>query len=175
MNPTFDQLDRRITGWMAAHGILLMRIALGLVFLWFGAIKLVPGLSPAEGLAGRTIELLTFAVVPARVALVVLAVWECAIGVGLLTGRWLRATLLLLFLQMLGTLTPLVLFPGETFVRFPWAPTLEGQYIIKNAVLIAGAVVVGATVRGGVLSPDPRPSPQAAPIERSDYRPSPLA
>ncbi len=165
INPTFDRLDRRITGLMAAYGILLLRIALGLVFLWFGTLKLAPGLSPAEGLAGRTIELLTFGAVPARVALVVLAIWECAIGVGLLTGRWLRATLLLLFLQMLGTLTPLVLFPAETFARFPWAPTLEGQYIIKNAVLIAGAVVVGATVRGGVLSPDPRPSPKPAPTE----------
>jgi hypothetical protein len=52
---------------------------------------------------------------------------------------------------MLGTLTPLVLFPGETFTRFPFAPTLEGQYIIKNVVLISAAIVVGATVRGGRL------------------------
>lgn len=72
-----------------------------------------------------------------------------------MTGLALRATLLLLFAQMLGTLTPLVLFPAETFSRFPLAPTLEGQYIIKNAVLVAGAIVVGATVRGGELSPDP--------------------
>ena len=64
-------------------------------------------------------------------------------------------TLLLLFIQMLGTLTPLLLFPDETFTRFPYAPSLEGQYIIKNAVLIAGAIVIGATVRGGVLRPEP--------------------
>ena len=84
-----------------------------------------------------------------------LAIWECVIGLGLLTGVALRAILLLLFVQMLGTLTPLVIFPAETFLRFPYAPTLEGQYIIKNAVLIAGAIVVGATVRGGRIDPEP--------------------
>ena len=151
----FDRLDASITGLMARYGIVLLRMALGLVFLWFGAIKLIPGMSPAESLAGRTIEVLSLGALPGAVALPILAVWECAIGIGLLTGLALRATLLLLFAQMLGTLTPLVLFPTETFWRFPLAPTLEGQYIIKNAVLVAGAIVVGATVRGGELSPDP--------------------
>ena len=152
----FDRVDRRITGWMAAHGVLFMRLSLGLVFLWFGALKFVPGLSPAESLAGRTIEALTMGAIPAGIALPILAAWECAIGIGLLTGILLRATLLLLFLQMLGTLTPLVMFPAETFSQFPIAPNLEGQYIIKNAVLIAGAIVVGATVRGGRIVPEPR-------------------
>lgn len=151
----FERLDQRLTSAMARYGVLLLRIALGLVFLWFGALKLVPGLSPAESLAGRTIEVLTMGHVPAGVALPVLALWECAIGVGLLTGVAMRVTLLLLFTQMLGTLTPLVLFPAETFARFPYAPTLEGQYIIKNAVLLAGAIVVGATVRGGRLTAEP--------------------
>ena len=67
----------------------------------------------------------------------------------------MRATLLLLILQMLGTVTPLALFPAETFTRFPYAPTLEGQYIIKNVVLVSAAVVLGATVRGGDLVADP--------------------
>jgi uncharacterized membrane protein YphA (DoxX/SURF4 family) len=151
----FDAADRRITTWMADHGLLLLRMALGIVFLWFGALKLVPGLSPAQDLAGRTIEALTFGLVPAEVALPVLAIWEVAIGVGLLVGRWMRVTLLLLFVQMLGTVTPLVLFPTETWTRFPIAPTLEGQYIIKNVVLVAAAIVIGATVRGGELTAEP--------------------
>jgi uncharacterized membrane protein YphA (DoxX/SURF4 family) len=151
----FDRVDRRITELMAQSGVPLLRIALGIVFLWFGALKLVPGLSPAESLAARTIEVLTFGVVPPSVAVPALAIWECVIGLGLLTGLAMRATLFLLFVQMLGTLTPLVIFPGETFLRFPYAPTLEGQYIIKNAVLIAGAIVVGSTVRGGGLVPEP--------------------
>ena len=118
-----DRLDRRITRAMAAHGLTALRIALGIVFLWFGALKLVPGLSPAEDLAGRTIEALTAGLVPRAVALPVLALWEVGIGLGLLVGRWMRVTLLLLFAQMLGTVTPLILFPGETWIRFPIAPT----------------------------------------------------
>ena len=80
---------------------------------------------------------------------------ELAIGLGLLVDRFLRATLFLLAVQMLGTLTPLFLFPSETWTHFPFAPTLEGQYIIKNVVLIAGAMVVGSTVRGGRIVPEP--------------------
>jgi ABC-type uncharacterized transport system permease subunit len=72
-----------------------------------------------------------------------------------LTGVALRATLLLLFAQMFGTLLPLVIFPAETFVIFPFVPTLEGQYIIKNVVLISAAIIVGATVRGGRLVAQP--------------------
>ena len=147
----FDSLDGRITAWMARHGVTLTRLALGLVFLWFGAIKFVPGWSPAADLAVRTIDRLTFGMVGPETSLPVLAVWESAIGIGLLTGKFLRATLLLLFVQMLGTLTPLVIFPSETFVAFPYAPTLEGQYIVKNLVLVTAGIVVGATVRGGQL------------------------
>ncbi|HEX2626197.1 MAG TPA: hypothetical protein VHL56_04775, partial [Candidatus Limnocylindrales bacterium] len=73
-------------------------------------------------------------------------------------GKFLRATLALLALQMLGTFLPLVLFPQETFSVFPIAPTLEGQYIIKNVVLVGAAMVVGATVRGGRIEPEPRPA-----------------
>lgn len=151
----FDRIDRWITELMARSGVPLLRIALGIVFLWFGALKLIPGLSPAESLAARTVEVLTFGIVAPSVAVPALAIWECAIGLGLLTGIALRLTLFLLFVQMLGTLTPLVIFPAETFLNFPYAPTLEGQYIIKNAVLIAGAIVVGSTVRGGGLVPEP--------------------
>jgi uncharacterized membrane protein YkgB len=151
----FDTIDRRITAAMAAHGLTALRIALAIVFLWFGGLKLIPGLSPAEDLAGRTIERLTFGLVPTSVALPFLAIWEVAIGVGLLLGRWMRLTLLLLFVQMLGTVTPLLLFPAETWVRFPLVPTLEGQYIIKNVVLVSAAIVLGATVRGGELSAEP--------------------
>lgn len=147
----FDILDARITSWMARYGLLLLRISLGVVFLWFGALKFFPGLSPAHDLASRTIEALSFGTVHANVSIPILAAWECLIGLGLLSGIFMRATLLLLAVQMAGTLMPLVLFPNEVFTRIPYAPTLEGQYIIKNAVLISAAIVLGATVRGGKL------------------------
>jgi uncharacterized membrane protein YkgB len=149
----FDRLDSRVTAWMAAHGITMLRVSLGVVFLWFGVLKFFPGLSPATDLAARTITQLTFGAVGPSVSVPVLATWECLIGLGLIAGKYLRTTLFLLIVQMLGTLTPLVLFPAEVFTRIPYAPTLEGQYIIKNVVLVSAAIVVGATVRGGRLTP----------------------
>ena len=155
----FDVVDARITSWMARHGLPLLRISLGIVFLWFGALKFFPGLSPAHDLAARTIETLSFGLVTAGVSIPLLAAWECLIGIGLLFGIFMRAVLLLLAVQMAGTLMPLVLFPSEVFSRIPYAPTLEGQYIIKNAVLISAAIVLGATVRGGGLVAEQRPAP----------------
>jgi uncharacterized membrane protein YkgB len=151
----FNRIDTRLTDWMAKYGITLTRMGLGIVFLWFGALKFFPGLSPAQDLAARTIDKLTFGLVQPNVAIPVLATWECLIGLGLLTGLFMRATLLLLFAQMLGTILPLFFFPTETFTQFPYAPTLEGQYIIKNVVLVAAALTVGATVRGGKVIADP--------------------
>lgn len=151
-----EALDVRITAAMARWGLPLLRVSLGVVFLWFGALKFFPDLSPAQGLATRTISVLTFGLVPPGVSLPVLAAWECVIGLGLLTGTRLREILLLLFVQMAGTLTPVFLFPGEVFTRIPYAPTLEGQYIIKNIVLIAAGIVVGATVRGGRVVAEPQ-------------------
>ncbi len=151
----FDRLDRAITRWMARVGIPLLRVSLGIAFFWFGFLKFFPGLSPAQDLATQTIEVLTFGIVKPDVSIVVLALWETLIGLGLMFGVYLRATLFLLFTQMMGTLTPLVLFPHDAFTHIPYAPTLEGQYIIKNLILISAGLVVGATVRGGRLKPEP--------------------
>ena len=121
------------------------------------------GVQPsAQTLAARTIDALSFGIVPASVSVPVLAAWECCIGLGLLSGVMTRAILLLLFVHMAGTITPLFLFPDEAFHRFPYAPTLEGQYIIKNVVLISAGIVVGATVRGGDLVADPIPRRRSA-------------
>lgn len=151
----YDQIDTTLAEWMARNGIRLLRYSLGTVFLWFGALKFFPGLSPAQSLAGDTMSLLSFGVLSPDTAVLILAAWECLIGLGLLTGYWLRATLLLLWLQMAGTVTPLFLFPELCFTVIPIAPTLEGQYIIKNLVLIAAGIVIGATVRGGLLMAQP--------------------
>lgn len=155
LKSTFDHMDRRITRWMASYGILLLRISLGIVFLWFGVLKFFPGLSPAQDLATGTIARLTFGLMTPQTSILILATWECLIGLGLIFGVLMRATLLLLFMQMLGTITPVFLFPSEVFLRIPYAPTLEGQYIIKNMVLISAGLVIGATVRGGGVVEDP--------------------
>lgn len=140
---------------MAEYGIFLVRISIGIIFFWFGILKYFPGLSPADDLATRTIETLTFGIITGEVALVILATLEVAIGIGLIFGIFLRETLLLLFFQMLGTITPMFLFPEEVFTRIPYAPTLEGQYIIKNIVIVSAGLVIGSTVRGGRIIADP--------------------
>lgn len=150
-----DRIDEALTKWMARNGIRLLRISLGVVFLWFGVLKFFPGLSPAQTLAGDTISVLSFGQLAPEPALLILAAWECLIGVGLVFGYFLRATLLLLWLQMLGTITPLFLFPEHCFTVVPIAPTLEGQYIIKNIVLVTAGIVIGATVRGGRIKAFP--------------------
>jgi len=158
----FERLDAFITRTMARYGVALLRVSVGLVFFWFGVLKFFPSLSPAEDLATATISRLTFGLVPPEVSLPVLAAWEVLIGVGLVTGRFLRITLLLLFLQMLGTVMPVFLFPDQVFTAFPYAPTLEGQYIFKNIVLIGAGLVIGATVRGGAVVADPEIAKLAA-------------
>ena len=143
----FDHVDPIITSWMNRNGLRLLRISVGIVFVWFGVLKFFPGLSPAQGLAINTIKLLTFNLVSETIIINGLALWEVLIGIGLITGRFVRETLLLLFLQMIGTFTPVFLFPNEVFTRIPYAPTLEGQYIIKNIVIISAAFVLGGALR----------------------------
>jgi uncharacterized membrane protein YkgB len=116
---------------------------MGIIFIWFGALKLVPGLSPADGLIRASITFL-----PMDYFIPFLALWEIAIGIGFIVGYGMRVTILLLFLQMMGTLAPLVLTPQLVWTVFPFGLTLEGQYIIKNVVLMSAAVAVGASVRG---------------------------
>jgi uncharacterized membrane protein YkgB len=143
----YNQIDKAITGWMSEYGIRLLRISLGIIFLWFGVLKFFPGSSPAEQLATNTISILTFSLIKPAVSIYLLAAMETLIGLGLIFSIFLRTTLLILFFQMLGTVTPLFLFPAETFTLFPISPTLEGQYIIKNIVLVSAGIVIGSTVR----------------------------
>ncbi len=145
----FSKLDKRITDWMANYGLLILRISLGIVFLWFGLLKFFKGLSPAEDLVRNTIYF-----VNPDVFLPVLAAWESLIGIGLITGKFLRVTILLLFLQMPGTALPLLILPEKVWTVFPFGLTLEGQYIVKNLVLIGAGLVIGATVRGGGILSD---------------------
>ena len=143
----YNKIDPIITEWMSRNGYLLLRISIGIVFVWFGFLKFFPGLSPAQELSIRTITLLSFGLIPDFIIINGLAFWEVLIGIGFISGKFMRETLLLLFLQMAGTFTPIFLFPNEVFTHFPYAPTLEGQYIIKNLVIVAAGIVLGGKLR----------------------------
>lgn len=151
----YEHIDQSVTRWMARNGIFLLRISIGLIFVWFGALKFFPGASPAEQLAGSSIEILTFGIVSAGIGLPLLAIWECLIGIGMFVRKYMRFTILMLYVQMIGTFSPIVILPHVVFEGFPLVLTMEGQYIIKNVVVIAAALVIGATVRGGKLQSEP--------------------
>lgn len=140
----FDRLDQRLVRFMSAYGITLLRWALAIVYLWFGGLKLINA-SPASELVVRTVFWL-----PPRAALLFIGGWEVLIGLGLLFTHplVLRITLFLLWLQLAGTFQVFVLLPQAAFQGGnPLFPTLEGQYAIKNLVLITGGLVIGSTVR----------------------------
>ena len=136
---------------MAKNGLKFLRIGLGIVLLWFGILKFFPGLSPAENLVRNTVYF-----IDPDIFIPILATWETLIGLGLITGKFMRLTLLLLFLQMPGTALPLIILPDIVWNVFPHGLTLEGQYIVKNLVLIGAGLVLGATVRGGGLTTEHR-------------------
>ena len=142
-------LDMLATRALVRYSMPALRISLGLVFLGFGVLKFVPGLSPAEDLAQDTMGKLTFGIVPGGIGLVLVAALETAIGLCLVTGRHLRVGVALLGMAMIGVLSPIVLFPGELFAGPANAPTLEGQYVLKDLVLLAAALVVAAGAKGG--------------------------
>jgi uncharacterized membrane protein YkgB len=127
---------------MAKWGPWALRVSLAVIFIWFGVLKPL-GMSPAQSLVERTV----YWVDPA-VFVPLLGWWEVAIGVCMLVRPLIRVAILLLFLQMPGTALPLMLLPDVCFVDFPFGLTLEGQYIVKNLVLISAALVIGGGVRG---------------------------
>ncbi|MFV2015419.1 MAG: DoxX family membrane protein, partial [Candidatus Heimdallarchaeota archaeon] len=136
-----DKLDERITYLLDKYGLILLRYTIGIVFIWFGTLKLF-NKSPANELVENTIVF-----IPPEIFIPILGIWEVMIGVGLIIRRFNRMAIFLLFLQMPGTMLPLILLPEVSFVSFPFVLTLEGQYIIKNLVLISGGIVIGGTVR----------------------------
>lgn len=137
-----------VHSWLVRRSIPALRISLGLVFLGFGLLKYIPGVSPAQDLAITTTGILTFGLIPGGVALVLTATMECSIGLLLITGKAVRLALYLLVVQLLGILSPLVLLPARLFSGPFHAPTLEGQYVLKDIVLVTAAMVIAASFRG---------------------------
>jgi len=134
--------DQVIVKSMHKYGFIMLRYSLAIIFFWFGILKPL-GLSPAATLVENTVYWFSpdwF--VP------LLGWWEAAIGFFLLFPVTIRIALFLLFIQMSGTFLPLILLPDVTFSQFPFGLTLEGQYIIKNLVLISAAITVGGAITG---------------------------
>lgn len=147
MTRTLLQFDRRIAAFMDRWGMTAVRWSLAIIFVWFGILKPL-GLSAAAPLVLATVEWLPL--LPPESWLNVIGWWEVVIGVAFLFRPTLRLAIGLLALQMGGTFMPLVLLPEVTFQPggVPFLPTMEGQYIIKNLLILSAAMVVGGTVGG---------------------------
>jgi uncharacterized membrane protein YkgB len=135
--------------YATSNGPRLLRLSLGLVFVWFALPKFVPGLSAMDPLAVDTITVLSFGAVTGDLARLLLAALEAGIGLGLLTGRAMPLVSAALLGHLAGTFTPLILFADRMWTA-PLVPGLEAQFILKNIVLVAaGVAVAGAQRRRG--------------------------
>ena len=137
----FLEADQKIADWMYRYGRFFLRISLAIIFIWFGALK-VFSLSPAQDLVAKTVYWFD-----PKVFIPILGWWEVLIGVCLLFKTLMRTAIFLLFMQMCGTVLPLFILPKVCFPSIPFGLTLEGQYIVKNIVIISAALVIGGTVR----------------------------
>ncbi len=133
--------------WFDRQETNLLRWSLGIVYLWFGALKFFPGLSPAENLAQDTIRVLTFGILPDQVSIILLAIWEVGIGLIFFSGRWTRFGVGAAVVHMILTFTPLVFFPSVSFTHAPYGFTLVGQYIVKNLVFLVALGILWSEVK----------------------------
>lgn len=133
--------------WLARYSFPLLRITMGIVVFGFGFLKYFPGVSPAQDLVLHVNRVLTFGLLPDQVTLPLFATVESLLGLSLITGVGLRYLVYPLTVWAVAILSPLVLFPGELFSGPHHAPTLDGQYVIKDIILLAACLVIMAKVR----------------------------
>ena len=145
MKIDFKTIDQQVTRRMSTWGIPAVRISFGIIFIWFGILKPL-GLSAAEPLLKATVAWLPFG--SPETWLVVIGWWEVVIGLTFLFKKTTRIAIALLFLQMLGTFMPMVFLPEVVYQNGSsiYLPTMEGQYILKNLLIIASAVVIGGSM-----------------------------
>lgn len=135
-------MARAVAIFIERNQFSILRICIGILFLWFGALKFFPGLSPAESLASQTVDILTLHLLPDPMILPSLALLEFGLGVLLVFTKEYKLTFWLLLFHMACTIMPMVVLPEVTFKSFPFQLTIEGQYIVKNIVIISAAFVL---------------------------------
>lgn len=122
--------------------LIILRVSIGIIYVWFGALKFFSGVSPAEELAKETIHRLTFKLINPELSLLLLALWETIIGALLISGFYSKVVIRIVLVHMICTFSPLFLLPGISFTSAPFALTLVGQYIIKNIVIVSALFVI---------------------------------
>ncbi len=137
-----ESVDDAVMSFLERWGVTALRWALGIVFVWFGALKVI-GKTPVEDLVADTAYIL-----PGGFIVPAIGVIEIIVGLGLLIPIALRLTLLLFWAQMAGTFLVLVLHPDLSFQGGnPLLLTVTGEFVIKNLVLITAGLAVGSQIR----------------------------
>jgi uncharacterized membrane protein YkgB len=118
-----------------------LRIAFGVLFLWLGLLKIIPGMSPAEDLMRASMP----SFVPIDLFIRFAALWEILVGIGFLTGWLRRLVVLMTFATMAVTLSILWMAPGRVWAEFPFRLAFDGLYVVKDLVITASAIVLAVT------------------------------
>lgn len=130
-------IEAAFLAFVRAYSLRLLRCSLVVVFVWFGLLTMA-GVNGIAGLVAGSVP-----IVPASAVDPLLGGWEIAIGLALLWRRTVRLAVALMMAYVAVIMLPLALFPGETFSYFPYGPSFEGVYILKDWVLLGGAMTVG--------------------------------
>lgn len=141
-----------VAGLLSKHSVSIMQRTFGIVFLAFGVLKFFPGVSPAEELARMTMETLSFGILTGYAATLAVAILECLVGITMITGWFYRFGVVVLGVSLAGIVSPMILFTDRLFPG--GLPTLEGQYVFKDLILVGGALVLAAQALGAKLRVD---------------------
>ena len=142
---TIARMELRIHCWLTRNSVRLLRISMGGIILTFGFLKYFPGLSPAEHMVETVSRTLSLGLAPDRLTMDGFATVECLIGLSLITNIGLRVAIYPMTLWAIGILLPLALMPAELFSGPDHMPNLEGQYVLKDLILLSATMVIADT------------------------------
>lgn len=145
---TYLELEKKISFFLKNRAITLLRLTMGIIYIWYGILKII-GISPVEELVFRATHW-----IGTHNFVIFLGFFELLIGLFLAIKKFLRLGLILLFLQFPGTFLPLFLNPEDCFTFIPFGLTLEGQYIFKNLILIAGGLILISSLHNKEVQKD---------------------
>lgn len=129
-------IEQKIYSFLDEYSDWFLRISIAIIYIWFGILKPFDS-SPAADLVANSIYFL-----PREPFFIFLGIWETILGIMFLIPRLTKITFWIFILHMGGTFTPFITLMNTVFIKFPYALSLEGQYIIKNLILISAAVAI---------------------------------
>ena len=135
-----DNIDKKIFEAFYKHGHHIHRVSLGLIFIWFGLLKPF-GAKTTTSLLAHTIYFF-----PPEYILPLLGWWEVAIGFTLLFAKLVKYSIILQFIRIPGTILAFFIHPEICFVDFPYVPSPEGQYLIKDIIILLAGIAIAGTV-----------------------------